>query len=127
MADVGSGTGGASVGASNGGLNDLQLAQLRKGLDGTIGAGTSETGDWGYCSLSASGSSLVKTGAGQLGAVICGTATGNITIYDGISSAGAVILATSALVVGRTLFNIAFRTGLFVVLSGAGVATVTYR
>lgn len=127
MADVGSTTGATGKGGANGGLGDLQLAQARTGLDGSVAMGNSTTGDWGYCSLSASGNTLVKTGAGQLDAVICGTATGNITIYDGTSTGGAVVLATSALVAGRTSFQIAFRTGLFVVLSGAGVATVTYR
>lgn len=70
---------------------------------------------------------MVKSGAGQLGRLITATATGNVTIYDNTAASGAVILATSALVVGTLVFNVAFGVGLTVVLSGAGVATVTYR
>lgn len=110
---------------TNGALTDLQLGSASVGTDGSIGFNTSDTADWGYTNLTASGNTLVKTGAGQLHALICGTATGNITIYDGVSSGGTVIYGTAALVAGVTIFNVAFATGLFVVLSGAGVATVT--
>lgn len=110
----------------NGALTDFQLASAAQGLDGTVGFNTSETADWGYQSLTASGNTLVKTGPGQLHSLIVGTATGNITIYDGTTSGGAVILATSALpAAGVYNINVAFATGLFIVLSGAGVATVT--
>lgn len=111
---------------TNGALTDLQLGSAAVGQDGSVGFNTSETADWGYTSLSASGNTLVKTGAGQLHSLIVGTATGNITIYDGTSSGGTVILGTSALpAAGVYNINVAFATGLFVVLSGAGVATVT--
>lgn len=111
---------------TNGTLTDLQLGAAAVGADGSVGFNTSETADWGYQSLTASGNTLVKTGAGQLHSIIVGTATGNITIYDGTSSGGTVILATCALPpAGVYNINIGFVTGLFIVLSGAGVATVT--
>lgn len=111
---------------TNGALTDLQLLSAAVGADGSVGFNTSETADWGYQSLTASGNTLCKTGAGQLHSLIVGTATGNITIYDGTTSGGTVILATSALpAAGVYNFNVGFVTGLFIVLSGAGVATVT--
>lgn len=119
-------TAAAKADPGNGALTDFQLASAAQGVDGTVGFNTSETADWGYTSLTASGNTLVKTGPGQLHSLIVGTATGNITIYDGTTSGGTVILATSALpAAGIYNINIAFLTGLFVVLSGAGVATVT--
>lgn len=120
---------GAAVKANpqvNGALTDLQLLSGAVGADGSVAFNTSETADWGYQSLTASGNTLCKTGAGQLHSLIVGTATGNITIYDGTTSGGTVILAASALpAAGVYNFNIGFVTGLFIVLSGAGVATVT--
>lgn len=127
MADAGSLTGATGANGNTVGGGDLPLRAARVGLDGSVGQGTSETGDWGFCSLGASASTLVKTGPGQLGRIVCGTATGNITIYDGTTSGGVVILAASALVAGAISYNVAFKTGLFIVLSGAGVATATYR
>lgn len=110
----------------NGNANDFQTMATTVGLDGVAGVNTSEIADWGYTSLTASGNTLVKTGPGQLHSLIVGTATGNITIYDGTTSGGTVILATSALpAAGVYIYNVAFGTGLFIVLSGAGVATVT--
>lgn len=81
---------------------------------------------WNYKSLTASGTTVVKTGAGQLHALICGTATGNVTIYDNTAASGTKILDTSALVAGSLSLDISFQTGLTIVLSGAGVATVTF-
>lgn len=120
-------TGATSGNGSNVGGADMGLRPLRIGLDGSAANGSSTTGDWGFKSLTASGNTAVKTGAGQLGRLITGTATGNITMYDGTSTSGEKILDTCALAVGVTEFNIAFATGLFIVLSGAGVATATYR
>jgi hypothetical protein len=111
---------------SNGTANDAAFRSFSQGGDGSVSQGTSETGDWGYQSLTASGNTLVKTGPGQLHQLIVGTATGNITIYDGVNAGGTVILATSALpAAGTYTYNIAFTVGLFIVLSGAGVASVS--
>lgn len=111
---------------TNGTITDLQLASAAVGADGSVAFNTSDTADWGYASLGASASTLVKTGSGQLHSLIVGTATGNITIYDGTSSGGTVILATCALpAAGVYNINVGFVTGLFIVLSGAGVASVT--
>lgn len=127
MADAGSLTGAASFDPGNGNSNDALLKTLRQGSDGNVAQGVSDSGDASYCSLTASGNTLVKTGAGELLDWFCGTATGNITIYDGTTSGGTVILAACALVAGSNPLKVAFKTGLFIVLSGAGVATVRYR
>lgn len=108
-------------------LTDAQRGQFRVANDGTYPAETTPACDFSYQSLTASGNTLVKTGIGNLRALITSTATGNVTIYDGINSSGVVILAASALVVGTVTFEITFGVGLFIVLSGAGVATVTFR
>lgn len=121
-------TGAASKASTqvNGALTDLQLLSAQVAADGSVGFSTSDQADWGYQSLTASGNTLVKTGTGQFHSLIVGTATGNITIYDGTSSGGTVILGTSALpAAGVYNFNVSFVTGLFIVLSGAGVASVT--
>lgn len=127
MADAGSLTGAASFDPGNGTYNDANFRTMRTLADGSGAQGISDSGDGSYCSLTASGNTLVKTGAGQLLAWFCGTATGTITIYDGTSAGGTVILAASALVAGSNPLKVAFKTGLFIVLSGAGVATVVYR
>jgi hypothetical protein len=127
MADAGSLTGSTGFDPGNGSYNDANFRTMRTIGDGTGAQGISDSGDASYCSLTASGNTLVKTGPGQLLAWFCGTATGNITIYDGITAGGAVILAASALVAGSNPLKVAFKTGLFIVLSGAGVATVVYR
>lgn len=108
-------------------LIDAQKGNFRLGNDGVYISPTSPACDFSYQSLTASGNTLVKTGAGQFRALICGTATGNVTIYDGTSASGTLIQAASALVVGAITFEVSFAIGLFIVLSGAGVATVSYR
>src|ERR1700747_2694634 len=94
---------------------DATKGSWRLNNDGTFSAMTTPAADWSYQSLTASGNTLVKTGTGQLRNLIVGTATGNITIYDGTSAGGVVILAASALAVGTTIFDIPFGVGLFIV------------
>lgn len=112
---------------ANNQLTDLQVGNYRAVPGGGWAAQTTPAGDWGYASLTASGNTIVKTGAGQLHSIVCGAATGNITIYDGTTANGNVILAASALVAGVLTLDVSFTTGLFIVLSGAGVATATFR
>lgn len=112
---------------SDGNANDLQYGSTQNLADGSLAIQSVDAGAWGYQSLTASATTVVKTGAGQLYGYICGTATGNITIYDNTAASGTVILATSALVVGKTTFACGFNTGLTIVLSGAGVVTALYR
>lgn len=106
---------------------DQEILNSRACNDGSYADQTTPACDFSYQNLTASGNTLVKTGSGTFRALICGTATGNITIYDGTSTAGQIIYGTAALAVGVTIFEVSFGVGLFVVLSGAGVATVTFR
>lgn len=112
---------------NTGTLTGFQLGSYRLLGDGGTSQLQSEAGDWGFALVPASASTLIKTGAGQLGAVLCDTATGNITIYDGLDNTGTKIRDTSALVVGKQVWNVGFATGLYITLSGAGVVSVTYR
>lgn len=115
------------VDANGQSYNDIQLRSYRNTNDSGYTAMTTPSADWGYCSLTASATTTVKTGAGQLHALICGTATGNVSIYDGTAAAGNTIQATCALAVGTTTFDVSFGTSLVIVLSGAGVAMVAFR
>jgi len=81
----------ASAGTSD--VDSIQYRNYRAINDGSFAQMTTTSGDWGYASLTASGNTQVKTGAGQLHTVICGTATGNISLYDGTSANGNTIWA----------------------------------
>ena len=123
---------GSTVASQNtdGDLTAVQLRTYRHLIDGlSTAAVTTSAADWGYASLTPSGNTTVKTGSGQLFKLIVGTATGNISIYDATSATnGNTILATCALpVAGVYVLELSFLTALFIVLSGAGVATVTFR
>lgn len=97
-------------------LNDTSTAQI-----------TGVAADWTYQALTATGNTLVKTGAGQFHGIFVGTAAGTAAIYDGISAAGTPIIAAYTLVVGFVPYDVSYSTGLFIVLSGAAVATAIYR
>lgn len=105
---------------------DLSYGKTLELTDGTNSEGKHETAPWSYKSLTASGTTVVKTGAGQLQGFFCGTATGNITIYDNTAASGTKILDTCALAVGNNILRCGFQTGLTIVLSGAGVASVMF-
>lgn len=68
----------------------------------------------------------VVTGPCELAGYDCIVAAGNITIYDGTSTAGAVIVPATALTVGRVEFAYkrALKNGCHVVLSGAATVNV---
>lgn len=68
----------------------------------------------------------VVTGPCELAGYDCIVAAGNITIYDGTSTAGEIIVPTTALAVGRGEFNYkrALKNGCHVVLSGAATVNV---
>lgn len=105
---------------------DLEYGRSLSLPDSTNSEGKHETAPWSFKNLTASGTTVVKTGAGQLQGFFCGTATGNITIYDNTAASGTKILDTCALVAGNNVLRCAFSTGLTIVLSGAGVATATF-
>lgn len=66
------------------------------------------------------------SGACELAGYDCTVAAGNITIYDGTSTSGTVIVPTTALAVGRVEFawKRALTVGCHVVLSGAATVNV---
>lgn len=109
-------------------FQDVRLGSFRQLADGSFTATSSSSAMWNYKNLTASGTTVVKTGAGQLYGFYVGTATGNITIYDNTAGSGAVILGTSALPTAGTTYvlPVSFGTGLTIVLSGAGVATAIF-
>jgi len=75
--------------------------------------------------LSASGSA--KAGAGVLGGIYVGTSTAlTIQIWDSLSASGTVILATTAPLTAGQFINlpVAFNTGCFITVGGAGTFTV---
>lgn len=111
---------------STGTLSDLQFAKTNVAADGSVATAHAAGAIWKATSLTASGTTVVKSGAGRLHAVITGTATGNITIYDNTAASGTKILDACALAVGTQTWDVAFGTGLTIVLSGAGVASATW-
>lgn len=105
---------------------DMEYGRSLSLPDGSNSEAKHESAPWSYKNLTASGTTVVKTGAGQLQGFFCGTATGNITIYDNTAASGTKILDACALVAGNNVLRCAFQTGLTIVLSGAGVATATF-
>lgn len=105
---------------------DLEYGQTWEQSDGSNTQAKFNSAPWSYKSLTASGTTVVKTGAGQLHGWFCGTATGNITIYDNTAASGTKILDACALVAGNNVFECSFSTGLTIVLSGAGVASAQF-
>lgn len=69
----------------------------------------------------------VKSGAGVWrGFTINTGGTGSTaTFYDGTSTAGTKLATVSTTALATLFYDIAFTTGLFVVLAGAGAADVT--
>lgn len=70
---------------------------------------------------------LIKTGAGVVRSLIVNTGgtTSTAVLYDGLTSAGTKLGTFSTLAAGALPLNIAFTTGLFVVLAGGAAADVT--
>ena len=80
---------------------------------------------YAYYRLTASG--LIKTGAGQLGGFIVATGTPTITIYDGTTSAGTLILNGVVTTAGVPYpVPVGFNTGLYVTISGTCDVTFFY-
>ena len=108
-------------------LEDLDYGKIRQLADGSFAEmHNSNAGVWNYKNLTASGNTLVKTGPGQLYGFFCGTATGNITIYDNTAASGTVILATCTLVAGFNPLPCSFGTGLETTLSSTGTVTILF-
>src|SRR5665213_1707575 len=101
---------GSAQGSNTNGVQfqDIRTAATRQLADGSYSLVTSNAAIWTAKSCTASATTVVKTGAGQLHSVICGTATGNITIYDNTAASGTKIIDVYALVAGTTVFDISF-------------------
>lgn len=86
-----------------------------------------------YRSVTTSTTTLVKTGAGVLHAVIVnakGTVASAVTVYDALTATGTPIATIDSLNLSGTFsFDIAFSTGLTIVTTGtvAPNITVSYR
>lgn len=111
---------------SQGTTLDLKYGQTWELSDGSNSESKFNGAPWSYKNLTASGTTVVKTGAGQLHGFFVGTATGNITIYDNTAASGTKVLDTCALVAGNNVLECSFSTGCTIVLSGAGVATALF-
>jgi hypothetical protein len=115
-----------STSGSQGTALDLTYGQTWELSDGSNSEAKHNSAPWSFKNLTASGTTVVKTGAGQLHGFFVGAATGNITIYDNTAASGTKILDASALVAGNNLLECSFSTGLTIVLSGAGVVTALF-
>ena len=85
------------------------------------------TGSLSYNTASNTTGYQVKTGAGILRGFSVNTAglTSTVTFYDGTSTAGAKLGTFSTLAQTSVQLNLAFTTGLFVVLTGGTPADIT--
>lgn len=81
--------------------------------------------------ITTSTTTLVKTGAGVLHAVIVntkGTVASAVTVYDALTATGDPIAIIDSLNLSGTFeYEVAFSTGLTVVTTGAPNITVSYR
>lgn len=82
-----------------------------------------------YVNMTATGTAF--SGACEFGGFICTTAAGNITVYDGTSTSGTIVVPQTALVVGvnpifgqGTNGKLRLTNGCHVVLSGAAVVNI---
>lgn len=121
---------GSSQMNAGGGIQDVDLdyGAARILADGSYSRISNSAAIWNYKNLTASGTTVVKSGAGQLYGFYVGTATGNITIYDNTAGSGTTILAASAVpTAGNTyVLPVSFGTGLTIVLSGGAVVTAIF-
>jgi len=79
-----------------------------------------------YVRLTASG--LIKTGVGQLGGFLVATGTPTITIYDGTSASGTLMLNGVVTTAGVPYpVPCGFNTGLYVAISGTCDVTFFYN
>jgi hypothetical protein len=82
-----------------------------------------------YANIAAAATTVVKSGAGTLSAIVVNDPGSSVTatVYDNTAGSGTKI-ATIALAAGMSLqYGVAFGTGLTVVTSGACDITVVYR
>lgn len=82
-----------------------------------------------YKYLHFSATVVVKQSQGMLGGVLVSSATGaSIAVYDGIDTAGVLILDTMSVTAGQPYpLPCKFYSGLYIVVSGTISATVFYE
>lgn len=84
-----------------------------------------------YANYATTNTFLVKSGPGTLHLVNVntkGSVASTVTVYDGLSAAGTVIATIDSLnLSGAFQYDIAFTTGLTIVMTGAPNITVSYR
>ena len=80
-----------------------------------------------YVHLNSNGTTVIKTGPGVFHTLTVNTigATDTVTVYDGTSVSGAVIAKTDSALETTFIFDVAFYTGLTVVLAGTTPADIT--
>lgn len=87
-----------------------------------MGAGSNVTE--AYSVIRATATATIRSGEGEVGGFIVVTGTPTLTLYDGVSTAGTLILNGLVCVAGTPYpFPVHLRTGLHAVLSGAGDIT----
>lgn len=119
----------------DGNLNDLGIKSMRvNGADSSVAQATTTVGDWGYNAISTATTTTVKSGAGQVGAIlVLGGTMGAITVYDNTAASGTVIVPAFTPVTPTgsgpnvTVLNCAFSTGLTIVTATAMQIVVLYR
>lgn len=114
--------------------DDLQYRDFRVLADGGVAQATTVAGDWGYNAISTATTTVVKSGAGQLGTIlVLGGTMGAITVYDNTAASGTLIAAGFTPVTpagggaNTTVFNCSFGVGLTIVTGTAMIITVLYR
>lgn len=119
---------------SSNSAQDLQTKGSQLLADGSVAQQTTTAGAWGYNGISTATTTVVKSGAGQLGrVVVLGGTLGAITVYDNTAASGAVIAPTFTPATlagggpGVYEFNVSFGVGLTIVTAAATVVTVIYR
>lgn len=85
----------------------------------------SPNGQYQYQRLTASG--LVKNGAGLLGGFLVASGSGSVTVYNGTSSSGTLILNTMTIADATPYpLPVLFTAGCYVVISGTLDVTFFY-
>ena len=82
-----------------------------------------------FTNIATNTTTVVKSGRGNLGAVIVNTsAAGTVTMYDNTAASGTKIgTLKSSIAEGSYLFNVRFMTGLTIVTGAASDLTVTWE
>lgn len=104
--------------------------QLKVVPVGTISASNvaASTGGYSFSHLAANGTTTIKSGAGTLHTVSINNTgtTDTVTIYDNTAGSGSVIAVIGSSVETTLKYDLAFSTGLTVVIAGTTAPDVTF-